>query len=57
MWTNKKKAKGQTFLGNYERGWGRHEGKRVFKLKNSKTGREITFSSHEAAKQQGWVRK
>jgi hypothetical protein len=49
MW--KKKRKGVAHLGNYEY---TRSGKRVFKLKHKRTGREKLFRSPEHAKSEGW---
>ena len=52
MWTHKTKYKGRTFLGNYE--WNK-AGKRIFKLKDARTGREIgPYTSWQDAKKDGW---
>lgn len=52
MWTHITKYKGRSFLGNYE--WDK-SGKRIFKLKDSVTGRELgPYSSWQAAKKDGW---
>jgi hypothetical protein len=53
MWKKKKGSKGGLYLGGYEFS---RSGKRKFVLKNSKTGREASYDSHEAAKKDGWVR-
>lgn len=54
MWKHKSKFKGRSFLGNYEFS---RQGKRTLKLKDSVTGRETKpYSSHEAAKKDGWFR-
>lgn len=52
MWIHITKYKGRKFLGNYE--WDKN-GKRIFKLKDAKTGREIgPYSSWQAAEKDGW---
>lgn len=51
-WTHKKTGK-TTFKGTYQF----HRGDRSFVLVSDKTGREISFESHEAAKKLGWVKR
>lgn len=54
MWKHVSKFKGQLFLGTYEYD---KNGKRVLKLKNSKTGREIgIFGNGQQLKLSGWVK-
>lgn len=54
MWEHGSKHKNQTFKGRYKR---MKYGDRVFELVNLKSGRVITFESHQAAKLQGFVYK
>lgn len=51
MW--QKNGKGKPWLGNYEYD---REGKRVFKLKNPRNGREIQFDSWQDAQKNNWVK-
>ena len=54
IWKHKKKFKGRTFFGNAERD---KQGRRDFKFVDTVTGRETKpYSSHEAAKKDGWIR-
>lgn len=54
MWKHKTKFKNRTYLGTYEYS---SKGFRIFKLKDSKTGRESKpYTSHEEAKRDGWYR-
>lgn len=55
QWINKKRFKGQVFVGGYEFD---KKGKRCYKLKNVVTSRETKpYTSHEVAKKDGWVKK
>lgn len=54
MWKNKFKFAGKSFLGNYEYA---RSGKRIFKLKDMKTGRETKpYKSWQEAKKDDWYR-
>lgn len=59
MWKHKSRFKGRKFLGNYEQGRSAATSRtaRVLKLKDAATGRESKpYTSHEAAKADGWMR-
>jgi hypothetical protein len=52
-WTHTKKYKGKEFLGNYE--FSKMKQKRVFKLKNAKSGVELKeYAAPVNAKKDGW---
>lgn len=54
MWKHESKYKNQLFLATYEYN---KEGKRILKLKNSKTGRELgCFGNGQQLKAAGWSR-
>jgi hypothetical protein len=54
MWQHTNKFKGQQFKGRYNRTKKGEE--RVFELVNIKTGRVISFESHQAARKAGFTR-
>lgn len=54
MWKHKSKFKNKTFLGTYEYA---KNGKRIFKLKDSKTGKEVgPYASPQTAKVDGFLK-